>query len=301
MDVDPRRLIIFRAVADAGSISAGARRLGWTQPSVTAHIKALEQAVGTPLLLRGATGVTPTEAGEILLAHAHAIASHLEAAAQETTELRSLHRGVVRVAAYPSGLATLLPRALNRLRDAGAGVEVRLTEASPETAVTLLTHGEADIAVTFRHDGDLAAADLGDFVTRPLGRDEVRLVLPAGDPLAARADLRLADLAEVNWIFGFTRCHAHMLRACLDAGFNPRVRHETDDYVVVQALVSQGLAAAVLTESALAAHRHPDVAVRELPELTGHALCAACRPGAERVPSVRAVLGALTEAAGVTA
>ena len=64
MDVmDPRRLLIFRTVVRNGSIGAGARELGWTQPAVSQHLAALEKEVGTQLLLRSSSGVTPTEAG----------------------------------------------------------------------------------------------------------------------------------------------------------------------------------------------------------------------------------------------
>ena len=62
-DLDPRRLLVFREVVRAGSISAGARRLGWTQPAVSQHLAALERAAGMPLLLRGPRGVEPTEPG----------------------------------------------------------------------------------------------------------------------------------------------------------------------------------------------------------------------------------------------
>ncbi len=67
MDVlDPRRVLIFRAVARAGSISAAARDLGWTQPAVSQHLARLERDVGGPLLLRGAAGVRLTQAGTAL-------------------------------------------------------------------------------------------------------------------------------------------------------------------------------------------------------------------------------------------
>ena len=72
--MDPRRLLIFRAVARAGSISAGARELGWTQPAVSQHIGRLERETGTPLFTRSTQGVALTEAGQALLRRADEIA-----------------------------------------------------------------------------------------------------------------------------------------------------------------------------------------------------------------------------------
>ncbi|MDR1767815.1 MAG: LysR family transcriptional regulator [Propionibacteriaceae bacterium] len=293
MALDPRRLLILRAVADAGSISAGARRLGWTQPAISRHIRDLERSAGTPLLLRHADGVTPTPAGQALLAHADAIAAHLDAAATEVAELRELRRGTVRVACFPSGLATLVPAALARLEASSPGLDVRLTEAEPDRAGQLLDCGEADIAVVFDYP-DAPGFTSGPGQTAvPIREDEIRLVLPASHPDADRTDLTLAELADAAWVAGCPRCREHLLSCARAAGFTPRVYHETDDYVVAQSLVGQGLAVTVLPQTALDAYRDPRVAVKALPELSVRRIAACHRPGADRVPSVRAVLKAL--------
>ena len=78
--MDPRRLLVFREVARAGSLTAAARALGWTQPAVSQHLAALERSVGLPLVLRGPTGTSLTEAGEVLLRRADAVAAELHAA-----------------------------------------------------------------------------------------------------------------------------------------------------------------------------------------------------------------------------
>src|SRR5215212_637093 len=93
--MDPRRLLIFRAVARAGSISAAARELGWTQPAVSQHVRALERAAGCALLLRGAGGVELTEPGRVLLARADAVAGQLHMAEEELADLTELRRGRV--------------------------------------------------------------------------------------------------------------------------------------------------------------------------------------------------------------
>src|SRR3954470_373126 len=76
--LDPRRLLTFREVAHRGSFSRAAEALALTQPAVSQQIAALEREVGTPLLHRGPGGLTLTETGGLLLAHADALSERLD-------------------------------------------------------------------------------------------------------------------------------------------------------------------------------------------------------------------------------
>jgi molybdate transport repressor ModE-like protein len=293
--LDPRRLLILRTVAQAGSISAGARALGWTQPAVSQHLQALERGARTPLVLRHSGGVTLTEAGRAAVVHADAIAAHLDAAGREVAELAALGSGTVRLAAFPSALAVLVPPALERL-STGTGIEVRLVEAEPPEAVELVRAGDVDVALTFGYPEAAGVPD--DLRGVELSIDPVDVVLPATHPAAHPAAgarrLRLADLADDDWVAGCVRCREHLVASAAAAGFAPRVRHETDDYVVVQQLVARGLAVAALPRTALEAYRHPDVVTRAVDGLDGRSLHAVHRPGVERVPAVAALLLDLT-------
>src|ERR671917_469897 len=91
--VDPRRLMIFRTVVRAGALGAAARELGWTQPAVSQQLRQLERETGCTLLLRGPRGVTPTEAGTLLVARADAVAAQLAMAEEEVADVAALRRG----------------------------------------------------------------------------------------------------------------------------------------------------------------------------------------------------------------
>jgi DNA-binding transcriptional LysR family regulator len=293
--MDPRRVLIFRTVARAGSISAGARALGWTQPAVSQHLARLEREVGGPLFLRGARGVDLTEAGTRLLAHADAVAAHLDAAGAELAGLAQLHTGSARLAAFPSGSAVIVPPALAALAGIAPEVEVRLVEAEPPEAAALVLGGEVDLALVFGYDDTDPDETL---VAVPLADDPVHLILPAG----GREDVTsLAELADRTWVAGCERCRSHLVVCCARAGFTPDIRHITDDYVVVQALVSRGLAVAVLPGTALTAFRHPDVEVVPLPELGSRRIDVVHRRGIDAVPAVGAVLAALQVAGSASA
>jgi molybdate transport repressor ModE-like protein len=287
--MDPKRLLIFRAVARAGSISAAARDLGWTQPAVSQHLRALERSAGCALLLRGAGGVELTEPGRVLLARADALAVQLHMAEEELADLTALRRGRVRLAAYPSAAATLVPRAVAGLRARHPDIDVELTEAEPPEALALLATGDADLALVFSYDG-LPPTDGAGLAWRPLADEPVALVVGADHRAATRRRLTLADLAGEPWIVGCERCRAHALLVCAEAGFEPVVRHTSDDYVVVQNLVAVGLGVTLLPRSALDAFQHPGVRVREHPSFGTRTFGIVHREGAELVPATAALV-----------
>lgn len=257
--LDPRRMLVLAHVARLGSLAAAAAELGWTQPAVAQHVRRLEREAGCPLVVRTSRGVTLTEAGAALAGHAEAVAARLRAAREDLDALADLRAGRVRLAAFPSACATVVPAALAALAATAPGLDVRLTEAEPPRARDLLAAGEADLAVAFGHDEVPDGPDgTTGLVRTALVDDPVLLVLPAGSPLARRR-VRLADAAGLRWVAGCPRCRSHLVAVAGAAGFVPDIRHSTDDYVVTQTLVAAGLGVALLPSMALRASRHPGV------------------------------------------
>ncbi|QZY29079.1 LysR family transcriptional regulator [Nocardioides coralli] len=294
--MDPRRVLVFRTVARAGSLSAAARELGWTQPAVSQQLQRLEREVGSPLLLRGPRGVTLTQAGAVLLGRADVLAGELHMAAEELASLSELRGGRVRLVAHPSAVATVVPAALRLLADAHPDVEVSMEEAEPPEAWAAVREGEADLAVAFGYDGP--PDEEGDLTWLPLTTEPVELVLPPDHAVAGRRRWTLADLSDDTWIGGCPRCRAHLVACCRDAGFEPRLAHATDDYVAVQALVAAGLGVTMLPRSALTAFRHPEVEVRTSRALGTRHVGLAYRPGAEQVPATAALMDRLIRVTG---
>src|SRR4051812_15121568 len=110
--LDPRRLLTFREVALRASFSRAAESLALTQPAVSQQVGALEREVGAPLLHRRPGGLTLTDTGELLLAHADALAARLAAVDEQLGELRAERDARLRVGAFPSALATIVPAAI---------------------------------------------------------------------------------------------------------------------------------------------------------------------------------------------
>jgi molybdate transport repressor ModE-like protein len=284
--VDPRRVLLFRTVARSGSLSAAARELGTTQSAVSQQLRQLEREAGGPLLVRTTRGTRLTEAGAALLARADVVHSALHQAGEELGALADLRAGTVRLAAFPSAAATLVPLAVRSLHDDHAGIQVTLVESEPPEAWTAVLAGDVDVALVFGYDRP--PDDDGSLAWAPLGVEPMHLVLPPGGGTPTRVTPRW--LAQQGWVAGCERCRQHLLERCRDAGFEPRLLHESDDYVVVQNLVAHGLGITVLPQLALTAFRHPEVEVRPAPTFGERHVGMVYRPGAEGVPAARALM-----------
>ncbi|WFB10492.1 LysR family transcriptional regulator [Streptomyces sp. LX-29] len=292
--MDARRILIFREIARTGSIAGAARELGWTQPAVSQHLRMLERQAGVALVVRQARGVRLTEAGRVLMRHAEALAARLRAADEDINALADLRAGVVRVAAFPSASATVVPRSLTVLARRHPHLDVRLREAEPPEALTMVSCGEVDLAVIFAYE-EVADAE-GDIVLSRLRTDPLRIVLPAAHHLAGAQSVALEQLAMERWIAGCPRCTEYLTRICQVSGFTPDIRHETDDYVVTQALVAGGLGIALLPQLALDAFHDHRVVTVDLPRPIQRHLYLAHHREAQRTPAVAAVAQTLRNA-----
>ena len=293
--IDPRRLLVLRAVAQAGSLAGAARKLGWTQPAVSQQMSQLERELGVEILTRTARGADLTPIGLALSGHADGIASRLSAAAEEVMAARHREARHLRIAAFPSaGKALVLP-ALSRLTATRPELTVSLIVAEPDEARGMLRSDAADMAVVFSYTREPEPSSFDHHV---LLIEPVHAVLPVGHPLAADPHLDLAALRDERWIAGCDRCRENLLSVCATAGFVPDIGHSLDDYVLVQHLVADGLGVALLPSLAFATFRHPGVAVRPLPGLGSREIACLLPHDARAVPSIAVALDALTAAAG---
>lgn len=280
----------------SGSYSAAARTLGYTQPAITQQMKALERSVGVPLFTRAGRGLRLTEAGEALARHAETILDSLASAQQQLGALARLRAGKVRVCAFPSANATLIPETMARLLADHPGIRVELLEAEPPDSVERLLRGECDIALAFQYPG-LPVEVPPEVVETPLLEDQLTVLLPVGHPLARRSAVRLADLAEERWIAGCPRCRANLLQICAEQGWTPDIVFTTDDNLAVQSLVAAGVGIALMPALVLSFLCHAKVTGRLVePHHRRRVLAYALREHL-RMPATALVLDELRRAA----
>src|SRR5918997_445238 len=140
-------LEVFREVAARGSLTAAGASLGYTQSAVSRHVLALEAETGVRLFDRLPRGVRLTEEGRCLLAHAEALLDRMRAARDGLEALRNLDTGRLRVGAFDSADAVLVPRAMAALRAAHPRVALTVVEGNTTVQLGRLQNGEVDVAV----------------------------------------------------------------------------------------------------------------------------------------------------------
>ncbi len=297
--IDAAGLRVMRAIAEEGSFTAAATSLGSTQPAISQMVRRLEHRTGTTLVERFGRRVRLTEAGEVLARHAVTVLSALEAAEEEVAAIAGLRAGRVRLMAFPSSSASLVPRALALLKERHPEVSVRFSEGEPPESLAALRAGKCDLAVAFAYAGtDIGRGeDLEPFVIRPLINDEVRVALPQGHRLAHRDVIALSALAEDPWIAGCPRCRGHLLALSKAAGFSPNVAFETEDYVAVLGLVRAGLGVALVPELIRRAAHEDRIVIRPLTTHPLREIHAVTTEDLQRVPAVAATLACLEQSA----
>jgi DNA-binding transcriptional LysR family regulator len=251
--LDPRRVLTFREVAVRGSFSRAAEALSLTQSAVSQQVAALERELGTRLLdRRGPGGLSRTPAGERLLEHAGALADRLALADAQLAELIGVERRELRVGAFPSALATIVPDAARRLLDAQPGLDVSLREGRLDELPGAVRDGRLHVALGFQ---DAAAPRREHPGTRrsELLEEPMIAALPPRHRLARRRTIRLADLSRDTWTAPSRDGLIH--RACVAAGFVPRIALICVDPLATRAVVAAGLAV-TLTPRLLAPHLH---------------------------------------------
>jgi DNA-binding transcriptional LysR family regulator len=292
---DAARLKVFREVVRRGSLSAAAEALSFTQPAVSRQIAALEREAGAQLLERTPRGIRLTEPGRVLLGHAEAILDRMATARAQVESVASLAGGRLRIGAFQTANATIVPRAIAAFARAHPGVELSLVEAVTPDAVARLRAGEVDVAVV-SHIPELL--DAGDVEVVDLVDDEIFVALPADHPLAHKPRLRLRDLRDETWIEapgGAAR--PPLLSAALAHGFEPRIRFGAEQWLSKQGLVAAGVGVTLIPGLAVATVRD-DIVLRSLGPDAPRRRVVAALPLGYRAPAVEPFVALLRAEAG---
>lgn len=295
--LDTRRLKVLCEVARRGSFSAAAEALGYTQPAVSRQIATLEAEMGMPLVRRLPQGAALTDAGRLLVSRANAILARLDDAEAELRALRGLSGGRLRLASFASAASTVVPLAVMKFRELHPQVELSVSMAEPVDALPRLLAGELDMALS--HDPLWEIDGVPEIELVHLFEDPMYIALPLGHPLADSEPLSLAAFADEPWMLSMpATCPDARLfrRACLEAGFEPRIGLENDDYSAVLGFVAAGLGVALVPEMVTRVVR-ADVAIRVLEPSPAPRPIIAAMPTGYRTAGASAMVAVLREVA----
>ena len=292
--LDVRRIRVLQEVVARESFSGAADSLHLSQSAVSQQVASLEREVGVPLLERTTDGPKLTAAGEALMEHGDAVLCRLEEAERELAQIAGLEGGRLRLACFPTASATLMTRALSIFRGRFPNVELEFTEAEPEDAFPGLRRGDFDLAVVF----DYPAFPLDfsrDVEAEMVYEEPMRVALPPGHPLAAAKSIRISDLADEDWLCGAlpSSCRFQVISLCREAGFEPRITFQSEDYGVIKGFVAGGLGVSILPELA---GDHPGVELRPVRgQKPIRRVWAVTRASDVRSPAAEQMLGVIRE------
>ena len=289
--IDPRRLLTFREVAHRRSFSRAAEALALTQPAVSQQVAALERQLGVRLLDRGPGGPAPTEVGALLLAHADAVAERLSQAGAQVAERVSAERETLRAGAFPSALSSIVPTAIAQLHDERPSLQIEVVEGSATENGAAVAAGTLHVAVCFQ-DAAIPRQEPGGTERHELGEEPMLAMVSADHPLAGAERIALSELADETWT---APSREHLVRrACVAAGFEPRIAYVSRDPLAIGSLVARGLA--VTLAPSLLAGRLPGVAMVALRDTVPRRDLYALTPSSGVRPAARAFVAALAAA-----
>ncbi|MEV0492355.1 LysR family transcriptional regulator [Streptomyces atratus] len=263
---DPTRLAALVAVAEAGSITRAAARLGYTAPALSQQLAKLEREAGAALLVRHHRGARLTAAGELLVVRARRVLDEMDRARHELTRLAGLSGGRLRVGTFTTAGIHLLPPVLSAFRRAHPDVELSVTDYEPPGGIAAVASGEVDLALTHAYEPAPAAPLPSGVCVEPLLVEELVLITAVGQVLSeGTGRLPVTELAGRPLI---SSAPAHPPRrgvenALAEAGATPAVVCESPGYALVCALVSAGIGMAVVPEMVAAMSPAP-LSVRRL-------------------------------------
>jgi DNA-binding transcriptional LysR family regulator len=284
-----RRLRLLKELHERGTIAAVADALQFTPSAVSQQLAMLERETGVTLIEKAGRGVRLTDPARVLVGHAQVLLDQAARAEADLAAAAGTVAGRARVATFQSVALKLAIPAMNALRRTAPRLRTELVEAEPEQALPALALGDLDLVLAdewehqpLRLPSTLQRHDLFD--------DPVLLVAPP-----RLGDAPFAALASEAWTTGHPGMAWEEMtqRTCRAlGGFEPDIRHRTNDATVSLALVAGGLAVALVPALA-APEAHPGLTFRDT-GVKRRILAVSRRADASR-PSVQAVLAALRE------
>lgn len=287
-----RHLFLFLAVAEEKHFGRAAKRLGMSQPPLTAQIQVLEHALKVKLFERSRRGTRLTPVGAAILPAVSKFAEQLERLELAVREAASGKSSVLTIGAITSAMVDVLPPLLESIKSEHPDITISVKEIDSAEAVPALEAGDIDLAFA-RLEGDLGET----IRSVPLRKDRLAVAMEKGHRLAGTPCIHLAELADEDFVIFYRRVSPvyfdSLVASCRASGFSPRIVHEVASVVSQVAFVGcgQGVALVPLAIRKLAP---PNVVVRPLKDALNVVTTAMAWSTARENPLIDSVLALLS-------
>ncbi|MFF0304800.1 LysR family transcriptional regulator [Streptomyces sp. NPDC004562] len=240
MDVSSSGLRVLQQIAESGSFTAAAARLGYTQSAVSRQAASLERSAGTALFERRSDGVRLTPAGLTLLRHARTILDTLTTAERDLTGTAP-RTEVVRLGVFLSAGSAILPDMLGRLAASRPHLTVTTVEGTTPGLTRALRAGSVDLAVlTSRPPHRPPDGESPRLHTETVEDTELVVAVPSGGAFAGRSAVHVDELADAPWIAAPSSRSEPLLGVWPGLPARPRIVHSTRDWLTKLQLVAGG-------------------------------------------------------------
>jgi len=240
MDFSSASLRVLTQIAESGSFTATAVKLGYTQSAVSRQAIGLERDAGARLFERRPDGVRLTPAGLTLLRHARTILASVDAAERELTG-SAPRTEIVRLGVFMTAGTVLLPKALAALAALRPRVKVTTREGTTPSLVRALRAGTLDLAVlSSRPPYRAPDAESPRLHLDPVEDTELRLAVRATGEFAGRTSVHVDELADADWISSPSPPSEPLLGVWPGLPGRPRIVHSARDWLTKLRLVADG-------------------------------------------------------------
>lgn len=287
-----RHLRYFAVLAEELHFGRAAARLGISQPPLSQQIRALEQELGTELLVRSARRVELTPAGRMFLDEARAALVQAARAMEVARRAQRGEIGELGIGMFPS--APLIPdvsASIRAFRRRYPDVQIRLEEFESREQIQAVAEGRVQVAIT----RSVATPPLPPGLTASeLLRERLVVIMRHDHPLADQGgEIAVAALSGAEFVFYGSRMGlalpGQILALCQAAGFTPRISQIAGANATISGLVAAGMGIAIVPE-AMARLRHDAVVVRPVADAAATTRVWVVRRQQERSPLVRSFL-----------
>lgn len=214
--------------------------------AVSQQIALLEDEAGVELIERRGRGVRLTPAGQRLVEHAGRVIGILEEAKTDLAEIKKTVTGELRVAAFPSVAASLIPPTMRAMAARFPDLVTMFEELEPMDSLAALRSWQTDVAIV---DDLTTSAGLPEAQVEMLHLldDQLNVLLPPDHRLAGKPYVTLQELAAERWALDTTSATYSnvIVSACRDAGFDPIINGRCHSFEVVRAMVEAGCSVSI--------------------------------------------------------
>lgn len=243
--MDIKQLKYFMAIAEEEQITGAAKKLHIAQPPLSYQLKSLEEELGVKLVERGSRKLQLTDAGRNLYSRAEQIIELTKTTEKELKDYKHGVQGTLCIGTVSSSGTSLLPERINKFHKLYPGINFEIWEGNTFKVIEMLNHGIIEIGI----------------VRTPFNFENYEAIFLESEPMVAvvsadydfcfeQESISVSELEEKPLII-YRRFEKHILAACHESGFEPKIFCKNDDARTTLLWADSGLGVAIVPESAV--------------------------------------------------